>query len=573
MSTVKEQVEIKQLKCELENKTISNIFTEQVKMEDIENWKVDLKFEIIYWGKYDIGVTTLTREYIKENWKSILEGGNANKEYIDNLYYIDKETAGRKEKTYIYDSNVDIVYKISQSKIGKYKVHSIEELDFQMQNGERDRETKTDGTVITAESKIIKVGNIAYYEPDLSGFVKEKTKAVYYKENEEGNEESIELPISEYLGSENGGLRTTTTEKGEYEFYNYETQRWANIKVENSGITTYWVWVPRYAYKLNGTETQITFIDLNDKNAETGEDLEEGFIVHPSFSGGKKGIWVSKYETSQVVSDSAATEFSYYMPDMSGFNEETTYIEVYNDDGTFTEKKLSEIDNLTEYAKKNRWFDYENKIWANIKTESDGIESWWVWIPRYAYNITGTETQIMFIDTANNPLAGGSLPSNYVVHKAFGNDLKGIWASKYETAQTVGTRETTNDVNKPDLSGFNKETTYIEIYNDDGTFTEKKLSEIDNIDEFINKNRWYDYSKQIWANIKTVSDDGKEAWWVWIPKYAYNITGIETGVIFLNEDGKPRDGSTLPSNYVPHAGFNNGLSGIWASKYEVSENN
>ena len=162
------------------------------------------------------------------------------------------------------------------------------------------------------------------------------------------------------------------------------------------------------------------------------------------------------------------------------------------------------------------------------------------------------------------------MPSNYVIHEAFKDGKKGIWASKYESSQKVGKRETTKDVNIPDLSGFNKENTYIEIYNDNGTFTEKKLSEISDITEFIKNNRWYDYSKQIWANIKTVSDDGKESWWVWIPKYAYNITGVETRIIFLAENGKPNDGSSLPSNYVPHPGFS-GLSGIWASKYEVSE--
>ena len=32
----------------------------------------------------------------------------------------------------------------------------------------------------------------------------------------------------------------------------------------------------------------------------------------------------------------------------------------------------------------NNWYDYENQQWANAKTQ-DG--SYWVWIPRYAYEI------------------------------------------------------------------------------------------------------------------------------------------------------------------------------------------
>ena len=566
MAGIEEKIQTKKMESQLANQTISDIFTEQVKIEDVKKWKAELKFEIIYWGKYNIGVTTLTREYVKNQWESILKGANENKEYVDNLYYIDKEIGNGKEHEYIYDTNVEIVYKIPQTKIGKYKVHSIKELDYEQKNEEIEREPMEEGTVITTESKIAKVGETACYEPDLTGFVKEKTKGIYYGEEEK----SIELPIAEYLEAWEEKGRKTTKEGKEYELYNYETQKWANIKVEDKGVTTYWVWVPRYAYKLNGTETKIIFIDLDNKNAQTGEELEEGYVVHPAFDGGKKGIWVSKYEPSQIASETE-TEYSYYMPDMSGFDKETTYIEIYKEDGTFEEKKLSEIEDLNKFAKENKWFDYENRIWANIKTTANGVEAWWVWIPRYAYNVTGTVTQVMFVDTANNPLSGESLPSNYVVHPAFQNDLTGIWASKYETSQIVGNRETTNNVNEPDLSGFNKETTYIEIYKEDGTFEEKKLSEIENIEEFIKTNRWYDYSQKIWANIKTKTEDGVEAWWVWIPKYAYNITGTETQIIFLDENGKPKDGSTLPSNYVPHPAFNNGLTGIWASKYEVSE--
>ena len=567
MSAIEEQVQMKKMQYEVENKSVSNIFTEQVKIEDMKKWKDELKFEIIYWGQYNVGVTSLTREYVKTQWETILKGDNESKEYVDNLYYIDKDTANGESKKYLYDSNVDMVYKIKQTVIGKHKVHSIKELDYQIANGENDRNVEEQGTLITTQSNITKVGNTSFYEPDLTGFVKEKTKAVYY--DDESDQENIELPISEYLESKS---EKTTNNNKEYEFYNYENKKWANIKVENSGVTTYWIWIPRYAYRINGNQTDIVFIDLDNKNATTGEDLENGYIVHPSFDDGKKGIWVSKYESSQKVTN-PETEFSYYIPDMDGFDKEKTYIELYNDDGTFTEKKLSEIKDLTSFVKENKWFDYENKIWANIKTVSDGKESWWVWIPRYAYNITGTETKVMFIDTANNPLTGGSLPSNYVVHPAFNNNLKGIWASKYESSQTIGERETTNDVNIPDMDGFDKEKTYIELYNDDGSFTEKKLSEIGDIQQFINQNRWYDYSKQIWANIKTVSDDGKESWWVWIPRYAYNITGVETRVIFLDENGNTKDGSTLPSNYVPHPAFNNNLKGIWASKYEVRESN
>ncbi len=571
MSGIEEKVKMRNAEVQIDGKSITEIFTEQVKIEDVKKWDDQLKLEIIYWGEYDIGVNTVSRKYVKQNWESILTKNQAGKEYVENLYYIDKGTADGKEKAYLYDTKVGMVYKVKPTGIGKYKVHSLKELDYQKNNNEGERNVLTEGTLITQESKIIKMGNVACYEPDLAGFVVEKTKAVYYKDKENGEtqEESIEEPISEYL-SKDGDRVTVTKGNKKYEFFNYETKKWANVKVENSGIVTYWVWIPRYAYKLNGTETDIIFVDLDNKNAETGEDLDDGYIVHSAFSDGQKGTWVSKYETSQVKINEV-TDYSYYIPDLDGFNKETTYIEVYEENKGFKEYKLSEIGDIKDFSKKNKWFDYENKIWANIKTVSDGMESWWVWIPRYAYNISGTTTSIMFVDTSNNPLSGGKLPSNYVVHPAFSDGLKGIWTSKYEVSPKVGDREKTNDVNEPDMDGFNPDTTYIELYNDDGTFTEKKLSEIGDLKEFISKNRWYDYSKQIWANIKVVSD-GVESWWVWIPRYAYNITGIETEIIFLREDSNnPRDGSTLPSNYVVHPAFSDGKKGIWTSKYEVNK--
>ena len=33
------------------------------------------------------------------------------------------------------------------------------------------------------------------------------------------------------------------------------------------------------------------------------------------------------------------------------------------------------------------WYDYTAKKWANAKVEVEGVESYFVWIPRYAYSI------------------------------------------------------------------------------------------------------------------------------------------------------------------------------------------
>ena len=440
MTSIKDKIDLQKMASIMQDEAISNYYTEKVKIEEAKTWDLELKFEILYWGKYDIGVSTLTRAYVKNQWEYILDSGDEDNEYIDNLYYVNSELSDGNEKIYIYDTKEDIVYKINRTSIGRFKVHSIKELDYLKQHDNiKEREVIPRGSVITSESNVVTVGNIGYYEPDLTGFIQEKTEIVYYKTvGEEISGDTITKSVTEYL-DENGNKRTIIQEEEgqevEYEFYNYETNKWANIKVEDNNLVSYWVWIPRYAYKIDGETIDVIYIDLNDKNAKTGGDLPEGYIVHKAFEDGKKGIWVSKYEPNYIFKNTPV-DFSYYVPDMSGFNPETTYLEIYKEDGTFKDVKLADVKyNLTEFAKNNRWFDYENKIWANIKTVANEKESWWVWIPRYAYNIVGQEIQVIFIDTQDNPLTGEKLPSTFVVHKAFEGGKKGIWASKFEPSE------------------------------------------------------------------------------------------------------------------------------------------
>jgi type IV pilus assembly protein PilA len=102
------------------------------------------------------------------------------------------------------------------------------------------------------------------------------------------------------------------------------------------------------------------------------------------------------------------------------------------------------------------WYDYSTKKWANAKTE-DG--SFWVWIPRYAYQIadgyhtseTGTINIKFLIDKTNNtidavpiattPLYSGDSQTNYVSHPAFkfgDNNVTGIWVAKFEPTAVEG---------------------------------------------------------------------------------------------------------------------------------------
>ncbi len=111
----------------------------------------------------------------------------------------------------------------------------------------------------------------------------------------------------------------------------------------------------------------------------------------------------------------------------------------------------------------NEWYSYENKEWANavilnegvtynvgdIIQESD-IESYFVWIPRYKYQIfdegnyptstdgepterTEKEIQIEF-ETNAVEASTGSAKGEWLTHPAFTNfDVNGFWVGKFET--------------------------------------------------------------------------------------------------------------------------------------------
>ena len=53
------------------------------------------------------------------------------------------------------------------------------------------------------------------------------------------------------------------------------------------------------------------------------------------------------------------------------------------------------------------WYDYKNSIWANIFVETNGVGSYYTWIPRYCYKVQTTEAgnermDVKFIDCNNN---------------------------------------------------------------------------------------------------------------------------------------------------------------------------
>lgn len=155
-------------------------------------------------------------------------------------------------------------------------------------------------------------------------------------------------------------------------------------------------------------------------------------------------------------------------------------------------------------------------------------------------------------------------------------------------------------VNAPDMRNLPATTKYV-LWTDTTPFTPEEYDS--------EPADWYDYSTGKWANIKTTSSDASlEAYWVWIPRFAYKLPESDSAkqmdVIFVKDNGTKgvlQDGSTVEclyatdyditsdasgtyvnktmdavDNWIIHPAFTFGdtqLSGIWVAKFEASSNN
>ena len=88
--------------------------------------------------------------------------------------------------------------------------------------------------------------------------------------------------------------------------YDYNNGQWANAKVTIDGVESYFVWIPRYKYKIEGQIIDVKFIPITETEENKADD---GYTIHPAFTSNKDnggwseelpGIWVGKYESSLV---------------------------------------------------------------------------------------------------------------------------------------------------------------------------------------------------------------------------------------------------------------------------------
>ena len=176
--------------------------------------------------------------------------------------------------------------------------------------------TITNGRVTEAELCIDKY--IVTYngkEASVKGSCNTKIVPNYKEEILNGADPVIKDDLIPVVINDDGTVKKADLKK---EWYKYENKKWANAvilkdtgKIENDNtikeesIKEYYVWIPKYAYKLwnvnsNNTEMKEKPIEITfgSKAKTTGENNGDTYI-HPAFTNfNTNGIWVGKYEIS-----------------------------------------------------------------------------------------------------------------------------------------------------------------------------------------------------------------------------------------------------------------------------------
>ena len=439
-----------------------------------------------------------------------------------------------KAKTYTYAINGKIVN--NSTTLDEYTFNGLTENQSYIVNVTA---LDANGTIVGSMTKLLEPTEVN--PPKLDGFDPDTTFYVYY--DEDGIEHN-EIPINKEAPSN---------------WYNYTYSNWANIVTRNDGLGTYYVWIPRYQYKLNQTSqrSDVKFILGTSTTTEIGYQIPEAFWWDKNDNeiadDGEQltGYWITKYQLTREEKDARIT---------AELSADINCIHVKDINGTLLKMTDSDGNTVDVPLKYEYYLDGELKHEGTSSTEN------------YVYtdlNVNSTYT------------------INIIARNANTNAYVGAITKKI----------TTQNVNEPDLSSFMsndglKNRTYYIVY------------EGESVKEYIpisqsNPNNWYDYSKSRWANIvvtdgqvsgNTITDATATTYLVWVPRYQYkilqsvndwsnlNTENARTDVKFIsgtsrntdsgyqipeafwwdkNDDGIEDDGEQLP--------------GYWITKYQLNE--
>ncbi len=315
------------------------------------------------------------------------------------------------------------------------------------------------------------------------------------------------------------------SDRPDADWYSYKESKWANIYVENSGNDIYYVWIPRYCYKtLEGERTDVKFIDIDNSykdeegNLTTWDELKDEYQVPEAFTFDGEpipGYWAMKYTVGE------------------GNTQSTIYYDMIVNKGKITVKNITVNTTVTASNPITKYtFALNGKIIETIEDENK------------INNIGSQIVQFENMKAGRNIINVTGLNAN--------GQIVGSYTTVYATAI----------VNTPDLTGFNKDTTFYVTYDDDGN----EHSTVPISKEM--PQYWYDYGETRWANIVT-RNNGLETYYVWIPRYEYTTNSNERSTVkFLTGTAGADSGYLLPEAFTFDG---QPITGFWTMKYTVGE--
>ena len=173
----------------------------------------------------------------------------------------------------------------------------------------------------------------------IEDYITENTNGNYVKTKGVNSPQLVSGMTKVMFNLPEGENQGTVIKEGESGFdnnnwYDYKEQKWANAITEDGSM---WVWIPRYAYKINNTDKSIdikflvgttdNYYDENGKlqkaeratSATETVDTTSAYYVHPAFTNESSinyanggwdkeltGIWVAKFEAGYASGNNNA---------------------------------------------------------------------------------------------------------------------------------------------------------------------------------------------------------------------------------------------------------------------------
>ncbi len=360
-------------------------------------------------------------------------------------------------------------------------------------DGKDDDDTDDNPKYSIFESEYTKTENYYYYEPDLSGFNPESTYYVTYDDDGKnetiyGRIDRVEKPTSGWHNYENkiwGNVVTVNENSVTYWSWiprykyvtnnktadicfvdiagnckkmvdgNEQTVDTSSYKLPESfnfnqkDLKGYWIskyetqlaetsGIEQMRSKVNGNTIEVTStnpsgqytIFLDGVKVAEHQSLDSKYEIKGLKSNRVYDVCVYSETNNRMIGRRKRLTSSVISVDTSGFDKTKTYYVTYDSNGN--ETIAGRMDKISSPI---GWYDYENKIWANLVTVNGSNVTYWTYIPRYEYNSDGAFNGVNLANVRFIPATQLEADNGYNIPECFTFDkknLQGYWISKYE---------------------------------------------------------------------------------------------------------------------------------------------